>query len=249
MSKFAKSLDFSGDNIAVVGGSSGIGAGVAQSFYEHGARVFITGTKPSIQEYENTEQLEKFEYSQVDVSDREQLTLWANKLPEQIRSLVLCQGTVQYKQAEFGMEVFDRIVNVNLHSMMQCMTLLREKLKAHPSSSAITVSSIMAYKGSRGNPAYSASKWGLRGLTQTMADAFATDGIRVNGIAPGFVATKLTQNTVKDPNRLKGALKNIPIGRLGTPEDMAGAALFLASDMSSYIMGQTLVVDGGILLR
>ena len=112
----------------------------------------------------------------------------------------------------------------------------------------IIVSSTAAYHSTMGNPAYNASKTGAMGLTRTLGEAFAGDGIRVNGIAPGLVDTKMTKVTTANPKRLEGALQRIPLGRLGTPEDMAGAALFLASPLSSYIVGQTIIVDGGLIL-
>ena len=86
------------------------------------------------------------------------------------------------------------------------------------------------------------------GLTRTLGEAWAEDGIRVNGIAPGLVDTKMTKVTTANPKRLEGAIERIPLKRLGTPADMAGAALFLASPLASYIVGQTLVVDGGLIL-
>lgn len=89
---------------------------------------------------------------------------------------------------------------------------------------------------------------GAVGLVRTLGVAWAEDGIRVNGIAPGLVDTKLTKVTTDNPKRLEGALAKIPLQRLGTPADMAGAALFLASPLSSYIVGQSLVVDGGLIL-
>ena len=85
-------------------------------------------------------------------------------------------------------------------------------------------------------------------LTRTLGQAWAKDGVRVNGVAPGLVDTKLTKVTTDNPERLAGALAGIPLGRLGTPEDMAGAVLFLASPLAAYIVGQTIPVDGGLLL-
>jgi 3-oxoacyl-[acyl-carrier protein] reductase len=85
-------------------------------------------------------------------------------------------------------------------------------------------------------------------LTRTLAEAWAGDGIRVNGIAPGLVDTKMTKVTTSSPKRLQDAIERIPLKRLGTPADMAGAALFLASPLASYVVGQTLVVDGGLIL-
>ena len=89
---------------------------------------------------------------------------------------------------------------------------------------------------------------GAMGLTRTLGQAWAEDDIRVNGIAPGLVDTKMTKVTTANPKRLEGAIERIPLKRLGTPADMAGAALFLASPLSSYIVGQTLIVDGGLIL-
>jgi 3-oxoacyl-[acyl-carrier protein] reductase len=119
--------------------------------------------------------------------------------------------------------------------------------------SLIIVSSTAAYHSTKGNPAYNASKTGAVGLTRTLGQAWAEDGIRVNGIAPGLVDTKMTKVkmtkvTTANPKRLEGAIERIPLKRLGTPADMAGAALFLASPLASYIVGQTLVVDGGLIL-
>jgi len=85
-------------------------------------------------------------------------------------------------------------------------------------------------------------------LTRTLGEAWAPDGIRVNGIAPGLVDTKLTKITTENPERLRGALSGIPLGRLGTPTDMAGVALFLASPLAAYVVGQTIPVDGGLIL-
>jgi 3-oxoacyl-[acyl-carrier protein] reductase len=161
--------------------------------------------------------------------------------------LILAQGTVVYQRGEFAMDGFRKVVEVNLMSLMACAGKFHAMLKA-ARGSLIIVSSTAAYHATKGNPAYNASKTGAVGLTRTLAQAWATDGIRVNGIAPGLVDSKLTKVTTANPKRLQGALQQIPLGRLGTPADMAGAALFLASPLASYIVGQTIVVDGGLIL-
>jgi 3-oxoacyl-[acyl-carrier protein] reductase len=127
---------------------------------------------------------------------------------------------------------------------MACAT----KFHAMLSGSLIIVSSTAAYHSTMGNPAYNASKTGAVGLTRTLGEAWAENGIRVNGIAPGLVDTKMIKATTANPKRLEGALERIPLKRLGTPADMAGAALFLASPLASYVIGQTIVVDGGLIL-
>jgi 3-oxoacyl-[acyl-carrier protein] reductase len=112
----------------------------------------------------------------------------------------------------------------------------------------ITISSVGGFRATLGNPAYAASKAGAIHLTRTLAQAWSPKGIRVNGVAPGLVATKITKVTVDNPERLRERLQGIPMGRIGTPDDMAGACLFLASPLASYIAGQTIVVDGGRML-
>jgi len=130
---------------------------------------------------------------------------------------------------------------------LACADKCYEALKA-ARGAMIIVSSAAAFHSTRGTPAYNASKTGAFGLTRTLGEAWARDGIRVNGIAPGLVESKLTRVTTEHPKRLEEALRKIPLRRLGKPEDMAGAALFLASPLSAYVLGQTLLVDGGMLL-
>ncbi len=161
--------------------------------------------------------------------------------------LVLAQGAVIYRRGEFEMDGFRKVLEVNLMSLMACAGKFHDMLSA-AKGSLIIVSSTAAYHSTKGNPAYNASKTGAMGLTRTLGQAWAEDGIRVNGIAPGLVDTKMTKVTTDNPKRLAGAIEGIPMKRLGTPEDMAGAALFLASPLSAYVLGQTLVVDGGLIL-
>jgi 3-oxoacyl-[acyl-carrier protein] reductase len=119
---------------------------------------------------------------------------------------------------------------------------------AQSRGSIVIVSSVSGTKANIGNPAYAASKAGAISLTKTLGQAWARDGIRVNGLAPGLVDTKLTQVTTRNPERLEATLAAIPQGRMGTPQDMAGAAIFLASPLASYVTGHTLIVDGGLTL-
>ena len=161
--------------------------------------------------------------------------------------LVLCQGTVAYGREEFRIDTFRRVIDVNLNSLMACAEKFRDALAARQGS-LITISSVGGLRATRGNPAYAASKAGAIHLTHTLAQAWAHKGIRVNGVAPGLVDTKLTKVTMDDAERLRERLAGIPAGRLGTPDDMAGACLYLASSLASYVMGQTIVVDGGRML-
>jgi len=241
-------LDFSGKTVLVVGGSSGIGNGIAQGFRRHGAEVHVWGTRKSASDYQAAEgsDLSGLTYTHLDVGDFKAIE--AHTPPfSRLDVLVLAQGTVLYKRGEFEMPGFEKVIGVNLNSMMACAMKFREML-LKTKGSLITISSTSAYHATRGNPAYNASKAGLVGLTRTLGEAWARDGIRVNGIAPGLVDTKLTKVTTENPERLSRALAGIPLGRLGQPEDMAGVALFLASPLAAYVIGQTIPVDGGLIL-
>jgi 3-oxoacyl-[acyl-carrier protein] reductase len=241
-------LDFSGKQVLVVGGSSGIGNGIAQAFRTRGAQVTVCGTRPSAADYsaEEGSELGGLDYMRLDVSDARAIETFKPSF-DRLDVLVLAQGAVIYRRGEFEMAGFRRVVEVNLMSLMACATRFHPVLR-EAKGALIIVSSTAAYHSTMGNPAYNASKTGAVGLTRTLGEAWAEDGIRVNGIAPGLVDTKMTKVTTSNPKRLEGALARIPLKRLGTPEDMAGAALFLASPLSSYIVGQTIVVDGGLIL-
>jgi len=240
-------LDFSDKSVLVVGGSSGIGNGIAQAFRRHGAQVQVWGTRSSAADYQGQagSDLQGLSYARVDVSDFEAVR--AAPALAALDVLVLCQGTVAYGREEFRIDTFRRIIDVNLNSLMACAEKFRDALAACQGS-LITISSVGGLRATRGNPAYAASKAGAIHLTHTLAQAWAHKGIRVNGVAPGLVDTKLTKVTIDDAGRLRERLDGIPAGRLGTPDDMAGACLYLASGLASYVMGQTIVVDGGRML-
>jgi len=241
-------IDFSDKTVLVIGGSSGIGNGIAWQFRDHGAQVFVCGTRPSAVDYADEEgsDLTGLTYFQWNISsDR---SVEALQPPfDSLDVLVASQGIVAYKRAEFQMPTFRSVLDVNLMSVMSSCTKFHDMLaKTH--GSIIMLGSGASFFSVLGNPAYSASKGALVTLTKTLAEAWAGDGIRVNGIAPGLIATKITKVTWGHPRRYEDSLESIPMKRWGTPEDMGGIALFLASPLSSYLTGQMLIADGGMSL-
>ena len=240
-------LDYSGRSVVVIGGTSGIGNGIAQAFRSRGASVRVTGTRAAAQDYAGDEgsDLAGLDFARLDLANRDAAA--AMQWPDRLDAAILCQGIVRYGREEFGREGWDDVIAVNLSSLMDCARALRPALAAGKGA-LIVVSSVGAFHGMIGNPAYAASKAGAVSLVTSLALAWAKDGIRVNGIAPGLVPTKLTAVTTADPQRAERAVRGIPAGRMGTPQDMAGAALFLASPLASYVLGQTLRVDGGLTL-
>jgi 3-oxoacyl-[acyl-carrier protein] reductase len=239
-------LRFDGRQVLVVGGSSGIGNGIAQAFRAAGGHVHVWGTRARAAEYASEEgsDLEGLHYHPVDACDAAAVAAFVPPF-DRLDVLVLSQGIVKYKRAEFELDTFERVVDVNLNSVMRCCSRFHPLLEA-AGGSVVIVSSVSGLKAQIGNPAYGASKAGAISLTKSLGAAYAKDGIRVNGIAPGLVNTKLTKVTTGDPNRQAATLARIPAGRVGTPQDMANVALFLASPLAAYVLGQTIVVDGGL---
>ncbi len=241
-------LDFSGKTVLVIGGSSGIGNGIAHGFRARGATVHVTGTRPDEGDYLEAEDSDftGLTYHQLDVTNRDAV----KHLPDVTGEpdvLVLSQGIVRYGRQEFEREGWDDVIGVNLNSIADCARAFHSGL-ADKGGALIIVSSVAGFGAAMGNPAYAASKAGAVSMVKSLGEAWARDAIRVNGIAPGFVPTKMTAAITEHPERREGALKSIPLRRMGTPDDMAGAALFLASPLSSYMTGQTLIVDGGLTL-
>lgn len=241
-------LDFSGKKVLVVGGSSGIGNAIAHAFLTRGAKVHVWGTRAKATDYDAAEgsDLSGLGYTSVDVSDPDAIA--AAPAPfDKLDVLVLSQGTVLYGQQEFERAGWDKVMAINVDSVMHCAQKFKPLL-ADSKGSIVIVNSVAGFKAIIGNPAYAASKAGALSLTKTLGQAWAPLGIRVNGFAPGLVDTKLTKVTMNHPDRREKALAKFPIGRFGTAEDMAGVALFLASPLSAYVVGQTLLVDGGLTL-
>lgn len=241
-------LDFTDRSVLVIGGSSGIGNGIAQGFRGRGASVTVTGTRPDAGDYLEAEDSDftGIAYRQLDLRDRVAADAMARAIdaPDVV---VLSQGVVRYDRDEFAQAGWDAVIGVNLDSLMDCARAFHPLL-AKTRGTLLVISSVAAFRATLGNPAYGASKAGAASLVKSLGEAWARDGIRVNGIAPGLVPTKLTTVLTDHPERLEGALRSIPLGRTGTPEDMAGVALFLASSLAAYMTGQTLVVDGGLTL-
>ena len=241
-------MNFESKNIIIIGGSSGIGRGIASSFIDKGANVCITGTRENIEDYEEdiTENIKKCIYRKLDLLDDKNLQNLS--LPfEDVHTLVCSQGIVAYDRKEFEMDTFKRVIDLNLNSVMASCSFFHENLIKN-NGSIVIIGSGASYHAVKGNPAYSASKGGLLTLIKTLAEAWAINGIRVNGIAPGYVATKLTEITFGNEKRYENSLKNIPLRRWGSPKDMGEVCCFLCSEGASYVTGQMITVDGGMSL-
>ena len=189
--------DFTGRRVLVVGGSSGIGNGIAHGFKERGARVHVWGTRPEAADYEGEDGscLVGLGYTQVNAASSEAIAAAPLPFEDGLDVLVHSQGAVLYGRKEFQPTGWDKVMAVNLDSIMHISMRLHEQLAASKGS-VIVVSSIGAFRSTVANPAYAASKAGAVSLVRTLGQAWAGEGIRVNGIAPSLVDTKMTKVTM-----------------------------------------------------
>jgi NAD(P)-dependent dehydrogenase (short-subunit alcohol dehydrogenase family) len=239
-------FDFRGASVLVTGGSNGIGLGIARSFAAAGADVIITGTRASVSAYEHD--LSTFAYRQCLMGDVASLDMLARDL-ERVDVLVNNAGfTEPGGRSEYEPGVFEEVVQVDLvgpfRLAMACKPLLRDAA-VRGGAAVVNVASFGAFFGLPRNPGYGAAKAGLVQLTKALAVGWAPDGIRVNAVAPGIVASNMTAGMEGDDAISAPILARTPLGRFGTPDDVAPAVLFLASDAARYITGQTLRIDGG----
>ena len=163
-----------------------------------------------------------------------------------IHVLINCAGMIR-RHEEHDPAVFAQVLDVNLNGTMRTCAAARPKLAA-TQGCIINTASMLSFFGGGLVPGYSASKGGVAQLTKSLAIAYAADGIRVNAVAPGWVATPLTQALQDDPARSAPILARTPLGRWGTPEDITGPVLFLASPAARFVTGVVLPVDGGYLI-
>ncbi|MFG6666193.1 2-dehydro-3-deoxy-D-gluconate 5-dehydrogenase KduD [Halomonas sp. HNIBRBA4712] len=160
-------------------------------------------------------------------------------------------GTIRRESAlEFTEKDWDEVLDVNLKNVFfLSQAFARACIAKKQRGKIINIASMLSFQGGIRVPSYTASKSGVLGLTRLLANEWASEGINVNAIAPGYMATNNTEALRKDPQRSQEILARIPAGQWGTPDDLAGAAVFLASDASNYVQGHTLAVDGGWLAR
>ena len=235
-------LDYSGHAVLVTGGSNGIGLAIARAFSDAGAEVSITGTRAGGGDYE--EDLSGFSYRQVLVEDGEAVDALITAT-ERVDVLVNNAGTAIRAPESLTPEGFEMNIAINLNSVFRLCQGLHGKLKSRPGS-IINIASMTSYFASPRVPGYGASKSAILQMTKTLGALYAADGIRVNAIAPGWIETNLTVPVRAAEELNRPIVERTPMARWGKPEEMAGTALYLASDvLASFVTGVTIPVDGG----
>ena len=235
---------FNNKVVLLTGGTSGIGLGIANAFANQGARVIATGaTRAEVDQVKSMNS--GIDFKQLDVSTSENIQNFFEKI-DTLDVLINCAGIIK-RELEHDPEVFQEVINVNLHGTMRACSAARHFLK-ETNGSIINIASMLTFFGGGLVPAYSASKGGIAQLTKSLAIAYASDQIRVNAIAPGWIKTPLTTALQEDENRAKAILSRTPMNRWGEPEDLAGPAMFLASDDAKFVTGSIIPVDGGYMI-
>ena len=234
-------FDFSGKSVLVTGGTSGIGAAVAAAFRDAGATVMATGAFQ--QELDALPPAAAQQARVLDVRDPAAIAEMFAELPA-LDILVNCAGIIR-RGEEHDPEVFAQVVDINLNGTMRMCSAARPLLAASGQGAIVNLASMLSIFGGGLVPGYSASKGGIAQLTKSLAIAYAPDRIRVNAVAPGWIATPLTSALRQDDARSQAILARTPLGRWGQPEDITGPALFLCSPAASFITGTILNIDGG----
>jgi NAD(P)-dependent dehydrogenase (short-subunit alcohol dehydrogenase family) len=237
---------FRDKSVLVCGGTSGIGAAIGDAFAELGASVTVTGATGAEANAARERAGTRIERATVlDVRDGAAVVAFISSL-EKLDVLVNCAGIIR-RGDEHDPAVFEEVLDVNLTGTMRLCTAARALL-ARTHGSIVNTASMLAFLGGALVPGYSASKGGVAQLTKSLASAYAADGIRVNAIAPGWIATALTRDLQNDPSRSQAIVSRTPLARWGEPDDVAGTAVFLCSQAASFITGAIIPVDGGYLV-
>ncbi|MGH1360382.1 MAG: SDR family NAD(P)-dependent oxidoreductase [Burkholderiaceae bacterium] len=237
------SFDFSGHVALVTGGVSGIGGAASRAFLEAGATVIACGfTEAEIATAKADPVLGKADIRALDVTDKAAVDTLIGGL-DRLDYVINCAGIIK-RDLEHVPEEFDKVLDVHVSGSMRVSTAARPLLKK-TNGAVVMIGSVMSFFGGPKQPAYSSSKGALKNLTMSLACAYAEDGIRVNGVAPGWVMTELSRGARENPERYAQIMSRTPIGRWAEPVEIAEPILFLCSDAARYMTGTMMPVDGG----
>lgn len=247
-------FDLTGKTAAVTGASRGIGAAIALALAEAGADI-IGASSTITDEHEVIGKIRALgrnaEAIQVDLTQRDQAQALGETFAERdVDILIANAGIVERAPVEdHSFEQWDKVLEINLTSQFVLAQATGRRMLERGRGKIVFTASLLSYQGGINAISYTASKHGVAGITKAMSNEWASRGVNVNAIVPGYIATDNTGPLRADPVRHKAILDRIPAGRWGEPEDMGGAAVFLSSPASDYVHGSLIAVDGGWLGR
>lgn len=241
-----------GKNAIITGGSRGIGKGIAEVFAQHGANVAFTYNSSSQSAEELAKELEslgvKAKAYQSNAASFKEAQELVDSVVEDFGSIDIVINNAGITKDNLLMrmseEDFDKVIEVNLKSIFNMTKAVQRTMLKQRSGSIINMSSVVGVTGNAGQANYAASKAGIIGFSKSMAQELGSRNIRTNVIAPGFIETEMTEKL--DEKTVQGWRDAIPLKRGGKPEDIANACVYLGSDLSAYVTGQVIHVDGGM---
>jgi 3-oxoacyl-[acyl-carrier protein] reductase len=243
-------IDLSGQTAFVTGGSRGIGLAIARALYGAGAKVAIAGRDLAKAQSVAGELGERAAGVSCDVAD-------AGQVEAAVAAVEAALGPISILVNNAGLtrdnllirltdEDWDTVMDANLKGAFHTMRLLAKGMMKRRGGRIINITSVVGLMGNKGQANYAASKAGLIGLTKAVAQEYASRGVLVNCVAPGYIETDMTGALPAEASA--SLLSGIPLGRFGQPDEIAGAVVFLASDLARYVTGHVLVVDGGMAM-
>ncbi len=247
-------FDLSGRVALITGGSTGLGQGIALALAEAGAEIAVAGVTPATDTAERVRALgRRFVDIRANLSTLEPIP---RAIEETLAAygrfdiLVNNAGVIRRADAvDFTEQDWDDVMNVNLKSAFFLCQAAGRHFIGNGGGKIVNIASMLSFQGGIRVPSYTASKSGIAGITRLLANEWASKGVNVNAIAPGYMATDNTGQLRADPVRNNAILDRIPAGRWGVPADLAGTVVFLASRASDYVNGAIVPVDGGWLAR
>lgn len=250
-------FDLSGRRALVTGGATGIGKGIALGLAAAGADVALTyrshepgDTLAAIESLGVKAAAVKADFVDMDATAANEVVDFASNALGGLDILVNNAGIIHRENSvDMPIDAWRRVLSVNLDSVWLLSQAAGRKMVDQGFGKIVIVSSVLGFQGGLRVPAYASSKHAVIGLTKALCNEWAAHGVNVNAIAPGYTATDNTQALRDDPDRSRALLERIPAGRFADPSEIAGAAVFLASDAASYCHGSVVTVDGGWLAR
>lgn len=239
-----------GKKFLITGASGGIGQSITDALHEAGATLCISGTKKEVLEKIAKEKSNVYAL-QCDLTKSEEIDNLVDKASEIMAGFdgIICNAGITQDSLLLRMtdEAWDKVISINLTSTFKLNKKACSKMLKNGWGRIINISSIVGFTGNPGQANYAASKAGMVAMSKCIAKEFAGRNITVNCIAPGFIETPMTSSLSEEQQ--KNIISNVPLKRMGTPKEVASGVLFLASDEASYITGQTLHINGGLLME
>jgi 3-oxoacyl-[acyl-carrier protein] reductase len=243
-------FDLSGKTALVTGATGGIGGAIARGLHKQGATVALSGTRREVLDQLASELKERVHVLPCDLADKDQVEALVPKAEEVMGKLDILVANAGVTKDNLFVQLrdedWDAVINVNLTATFRLSRAAMKTMMRRRFGRIIGITSVVGVTGNPGQSNYTAAKAGMIGMMKSIAKEYARRGVTANCVAPGFIATAMTDK-LNDKQR-EAILQMVPSGRLGTPDDIASAVIYLASDEASYVTGQTLHVNGGMAM-